>query len=202
MNKLIVKSFCVVTLVLASFLCQAEQVKEPPPPVLKTYVLDPTHTYVLWHIDHFGFSKPSGKWMVEGTIGFDKDQLKNSNVSATINTENITTGITRLDDHIKSKDFLDVVQFPKATFVSTSVESSDNQTAKVNGTLTLHGVSKPITLDVIINKVEPSPISQKPTIGFYAFTKLRRSDFGINAYLPGLSDQVDIEIQGEATLKE
>lgn len=202
MKKIIINGFCVVTFILMPFLSLAAEGQTTPPPILKTYEIDPTHTYVLWHIDHFGFSKPSGKWMAEGTIGFDKNQLKNSNVNVTINTTDITTGITRLDDHIKSKEFLDVVQFPKATFVSTSIESTDNQTAKVNGNLTVHGVTKSVTLDVIINKSEPSPLTQKQTIGFSGFTKLKRSDFGINAYLPGLSDDVDIEIQGEAVAKE
>ncbi len=136
--------------------------------------------------------------MVDGNIEWDKDKMENSKVNAKINIEKVITGIPKLDKHILGKDFLDTTKFPTATFVSDKIETTDNKTLKVHGTLTLHGVSKPITLDATLNKAGMSPVSNKETIGFTAKTRLKRSDFGINAYLPGLGDNVDIDIEMEA----
>jgi polyisoprenoid-binding protein YceI len=163
-----------------------------------TYVLDPGHTYVLWRISHFGFSNPSGKWYANGTIILDETKPENSKLNVTIQTDSIDTGIPKLDEHLKSKDFFDVKQYPTATFVSDKIKMTGKDSAKVFGTLTLHGVSKPVVLDVKLNKLGISPISNKKTAGFSATTKLKRSDFDIKAYLPGLGDAVKIDIEAEA----
>ena len=76
------------------------------------------------------------------------------------------------------------------------------ESAKVYGTLTMHGVSKPVVLDVKLNKLGMSPITNKKTAGFTATTKLKRSDFNIKAYLPGLGDEVEIAIESEANKSE
>lgn len=163
-----------------------------------TYTLDPGHTYVLWHINHFGFSNPSGKWFANGTVILDETKPDNSKVDVTIQTASIDTGIPKLDEHLKSADFLDVKQYPTATFVSDKVQMTGKESAKVFGTLTLHGVAKPVVLNVKLNKLGLSPISNKKTAGFTATTQLKRSDFNIKAYLPGLGDDVKIDIEAEA----
>jgi polyisoprenoid-binding protein YceI len=163
----------------------------------ETYALDPTHSYVLWHISHFGFSNPSGKWMVNGTLILDEKKLQDSKLNVTIQVANVDTGIAKLDEHLRSKDFFDVAQFPTATFVSDKIDVS-GKTAKVHGILTVHGVSKPVTLDVTLNKLGMSPVSNKKTAGFTASTKLKRSDYGMVTYLPGLGDEVNINIEAEA----
>lgn len=165
----------------------------------ETYKLDSGHTYVLWHISHFGFSNPSGKWYANGTLVLDEAKPQNSKVDVIINTADINTGIAKLDEHLKGKDFFNVDQFPTATFVSNKVNVTGKNTAKVQGTLTLHGVAKPVTLDVTLNKAGMSPVSNKKTVGFTASTKIKRSDFGITAYLPGLGDEVKINIEAEAS---
>lgn len=164
----------------------------------ETYTLDPGHSYVLWRISHFGFSNPSGKWYANGTVLLDEKKPQNSKVNVTIDTATINTGILELDKHLKSKDFFDVEQFPTATFVSNKVEIIGKDHAKVFGTLTLHGVSKPIVLNVKLNKLGMNPISNKITAGFSATTTLKRSEFGIKAYLPNLGDDVKIDIETEA----
>lgn len=163
----------------------------------ETFTLDPSHTYVLWHINHFGFSNPSGKWMAEGTLVLDETRPQDSKVNVTIHTADIVTGIPKLDEHLKKKEFFDVTKFPTATFVSDKVNVTGKNTAKVHGILTIHGVTKPITLDVTLNKIGISPITQKKTAGFTASTKLKRSDFGMTTYLPGLGDEVKINIEAE-----
>lgn len=164
----------------------------------ETLTLDPMHTYVEWHINHFGFSNPSGKWMANGTLVLDKDQPQNSKVNATIKVGDMITGIDELNKHLKSKLFFDVASFPIATFVSDKVDVTGKDTAKVHGILTVHGVSKPIVLDVKLNKAGVNPISNKMTAGFTASTTLNRSSFGINTLVPGLSDEVKINIEAEA----
>src|SRR5476649_1750663 len=109
----------------------------------ETYTFDPHHSYVLWHVNHFGFSDVSGKWYVKGTLTLDQDNLKNSKVNVTIKVADLSTGLTDLDEHLKDKLFFNVAQFPNATFVSNKVDTVDNSNAKVSGILTVHGVSKP-----------------------------------------------------------
>ncbi len=164
----------------------------------ETYTIDSRHSYVLWHISHFGFSNPSGKWFVQGTIVLDKDKPQDSKVNVTISIADMVTGDEELNTHLKDKSFFDVAQFPTATFVSDKVVVTGKDTAKVHGILTLHGVSKPIVLQVKLNKAGQNPVNDKMAVGFTANTKLKRSDFGISAFLPGLSDEVKIEIEAEA----
>lgn len=163
-----------------------------------SYTFDPAHTYVLWHINHFGFSNPSGKWLAEGSLVLDSAKPENSKVNATIHVADFITGIPKLDEHLKGDMFFNVAKFPTATFVSNEVKVTGKDTAKILGTLTVHGVSKPVTLDVTLNKMGTNPITMKPSVGFTATTQLKRSDFGINAFLPGLGDEVIINIEAEA----
>lgn len=163
-----------------------------------TYTLDPMHTYVLWHINHFGFSNPSGKWLAEGTLVLDEEKPQNSKVNVNIQTANFITGIPELDKHLKGPLFFDVARFPTATFVSNQIEVKDKKTALVHGILTVHGVSKPVTLDVTLNKMAMNPVSNKMSAGFSAITKIKRSDFGITTALPGLGDDVTLNIEAEA----
>ncbi len=163
------------------------------------YTLDPNHTYVLWHINHFGFSNPSGKWMASGTLVLDEAKPQNSKVNVTIKTADVVTGIKELDEHLQSPLFFDMKQYPTTTFVSDKVDMTGKNTAKVHGILTLHGVSKPITLDVTLNKIGINPITNKQSAGFTASTHLLRSDFNMNTLLPGISDDVTLNIEAEAS---
>jgi polyisoprenoid-binding protein YceI len=150
----------------------------------ETFQLDPGHTYVLWRISHFGFSYPAGKWMANGTIKIGE----------------IDTGNPKLNEHLLSKAFFDVAQFPTATFVSDKVNLTGKDTAKVTGVLTLHGVSKPVTLNVKLNKIGTNPITEKKAIGFSATTELKRSDFGMETLLPALGNEIKLNIEAEGEL--
>lgn len=165
-----------------------------------TYTLDPTHTAVTFHINHFGFSSPSGKFMnAEGTVTLDQESPEKSKVEVTIPVSAINTGVEKLDEHLKSADFFDVENHPNATFVSTSVDVISEDTAKVHGDLTIHGVTKPVTLDVRLNQIAEN-MFKKQTAGFSASATIKRSDFGISTYLPGLSDEVRLDIESEANM--
>jgi len=164
----------------------------------ETFILDDNHSYVLWRIKHLGFSTQSGKWFVKGSVSLDKDNPENSHVEVSIDMDKLVTGLPELDKHLKDKLFFDVAKYPTATFVSNKVKQLSDNTAKIEGTLNFHGVSKPITLDVTLNKVGKNPINDRTTVGFTATTELKRSDFGMNTLLPALGDEVSIEIGAEA----
>ena len=164
----------------------------------ENYTFDPHHTSVVWHINHFGFSNPSGKWMASGNAVLDEKNPQNSKVNITIPIASVVTGVPELDEHLQGPLFFDSAKFPTATFVSNKIEVTGKTTAKVYGMLTLHGVSKPVILDAVLNKSDINPISNKPSVGFSAVTGLKRSDFGIDTLMPGLSDNVKINIEAEA----
>lgn len=169
----------------------------------ETYSFDPTHTNIVWKAEHFGFSKPSGRFGIEdGTLVLDEDAPANSSVNIVIDTTDLVTGIEKFDAHLKSADFLDVENFPTATFKSTAIEVTGEKTAKVTGDFTLHGVTKPVTLDMTLNKIDVNPISQKKTAGFSGSVVIKRSDYGIDLYVPNVSDTVEISIEAEAGLVE
>ncbi len=170
------------------------------PSQAKTYTFDPLHSTVVWQVSHFGFSKPSGKFFARGTLQYDPQDLKNSQVNATLNLTEGVTGIPDLDKHLKGKLFFNVEQFPTATFISNNVDITAQHVSKVHGLLTLHGITKPITLDVKLNQIAQNPINDKESIGFSATAQLKRSDFGMTTMLPGIGDEVSLIIEVEASL--
>lgn len=164
----------------------------------ETYTIDPSHSSVLWRINHLGFSNYSGKWMAKGTLVLDEKKPQDSKVNVTIDVADIITGNAELDKHLRDKMFFNTEKFPIATFVSDKIQIINKKTAKLHGTLTLLGVSKPITLDVALNKIGENPITNKMTAGFSATTVIKRSDFGMNALVPALGDTVKIDVEVEA----
>lgn len=168
----------------------------------ETYTLDSSHTNIDWRISHFGFSSPSGKFTkAEGTLVLDEKDPSKSSVKVTLSPTNVITGIEKLDEHLKGKDFFNVAEFPDASFVSTAVKVTGKDTALVTGNLTVHGVTKPVTLKTKLNKIAVNMFNKK-TAGFSATTTIKRSDFGIVTYLPNLGDEVEIHIEVEANLAQ
>jgi polyisoprenoid-binding protein YceI len=168
----------------------------------ETYNFDPNHTNINWNANHFGFSSPSGRFgLKDGSITIDEAAPANSSVNVTIDVNGLVTGIPKFDEHLKSPDFLDAAKFPEATFKSTKVETGADNTAKVTGDLTLHGVTKPVVLDVKLNKQGENPMTKIKSVGFSGKTVIKRSEFGIDKYVPNVSDEVTIAIEAEAGLK-
>lgn len=184
------RQILVLSITLFSFISSSQAAEK--------FIIDPTHSYVLWHVQHFGFSTQAGKWYVNGTIMLDTDKLEQSKVQVSIPITHMVTGIEELNKHLKSKLFFEADRFPTATFVSDKISRTGKNTAKVHGVLTLHGISKPITLNATINKQGVNPITDKMTVGFSANTTLKRSDFGISGFLPDISDEVKLDIATEA----
>ena len=165
------------------------------------YDLDAKHTQVRFGWSHFGFSHQEGRFdQVDAQFQFDATDPTKSTLAVTIPVASLDTGVPALDEHLKSPDFFDAAQFPTATFKSTKVEAVGPKALKVSGDLTLHGVTKPVVLDVTINQVGPYPMGGRPAAGFDATTTLKRSDFGITQYVPNVSDDIALSITAEAHL--
>ncbi len=164
-----------------------------------TYTLDPGHTMVLFSWNHFGFSNPTANLgQVEGTLVYDEKDPSKATVEATLPLSGLDSFVPKLDEHLKSADFLDAAKYPNVTFKSTKVTPAGKGKLKVVGDLTVHGVTKPVTLDVTLNKIGPHPMMKVQTVGFDATTTIKRSDFGVGAYVPNVSDEIKVRITTEA----
>ena len=167
----------------------------------ENYTLDPNHTNITWSANHFGFSNPSGKFTsVQGTLVLDEAKPENSKVNVTITLAGELSGVPKLDEHLKSDAFFDTAKFPSATFFSDKVVVTGQNTAKVYGSLTLHGVSKPLTLKIDSFQCQPNPMTHKEVCGADATATFDRSDYGVDygkAY--GFKMWVKLEIQVEGS---
>jgi polyisoprenoid-binding protein YceI len=163
------------------------------------YEIDPTHTSVLFGISHMGFSSYHGRFnSVSGTLDFNATVPEKSALSVTIPIESIDTNHRELEGKLKGADWFDAAQFPTATFTSTRIEKLSETTGKITGNLTLHGVTQPLTLDVTFNGAGENPFAKSPMLGFSAKGSIKRSDFGLGKYAPGVSDETELSIAVEA----
>lgn len=166
-----------------------------------TYKLDPGHTMVLFSWNHFGYSNPTADFgLGEGTLVFDEQHPANSSVDVTLPLDLLDTHVPALDEHLKKPDFLDAGTYPVVTFKSTQVQPLGGNKFKVTGNLTVHGVTKPVVLDATLNKIGPHPMSKAQSIGFDATASIKRSDFGVGAYVPNVSDEIAIRITTEGSV--
>ncbi len=166
-----------------------------------TYNLDPIHTNVTWHANHFGFSTPSGKFSkTEGIILLNEKKPEKSSVKVKIYTESISTGFVQFDEHLKGPDFFNVAKFPEAEFVSDKVELKGKNKAKVHGYLTLLGIKKHVVLNVKLNKISEHPFTKKRTAGFSIIGYIKRSDFGMSYGIPSVADNIELRIETEASI--
>ncbi len=172
----------------------------------ETWTLDKDHTEVRFTWDHLGMSRQGGRFRdVSGTVEFDPEKLEAGSVEVSIPLASISTGIAKLDEHlIKTKDFFDAADFPQITFKSTGVKPKSDRTLDVNGDLTINGITRPVTLDVVWTFTGDHPMASiNPTFaglqvsGFSATTQILRSDWGIKRTIPYISDEIRITIETE-----
>ncbi len=167
----------------------------------ESYTIDPLHTFSNFTIDHLGFSTMHGRFgKITGKLTIDREKGTGT-VEVVIDATSVNTGYEKRDDHIRSPDFLNVMEFPTITYKSTKVVINANKSAVVDGNLTLAGVNKPVRLTVkrmncAINPMDPT---QKQFVcGFDAETKIKRSDFGVKFALPLVGDDMPISFEVEA----
>ncbi|USI72075.1 YceI family protein [Sphingomonas morindae] len=162
-----------------------------------TYKVEPGHTQIVFAVDHMGFSIFRGVFSgASGSLTLDPADIAKTALSVTVPTASVKTTSAKLDEELVSSDWLDAQRYPQASFVSTKINPGPNNTARVEGTLTLHGVTKPATMMVHFHGAGTNPMSKAQTIGFDGRLGFNRSDFGVAKYVPVVSDHVELTIAG------
>ena len=163
------------------------------------YNLDSSHSQILFSYNHLGFSTTYGMFSgFAGEIMFDADNPAASSVSVSMPVKSMFTGWEQRDGHFMSPDFFDATDDEMVSFVSTGIEVTGEGTAVITGDLTLNGVTKSVALDTKLNQAGDNPMANKPWLGFDATTTLLRSDYGLGAFAPAVSDEVAVMISVEA----
>lgn len=167
------------------------------------YVLDASHSQVLFSYNHLGFSTTYGMFAgFEGEISFDQENAANSSVSVSIPALSMFTGWEKREGHFMSDDFFGAKEGDMVTFVSTSIEVTGDGTANITGDLTMNDITKSVVLDAKLNKSGTHPQSQKEWAGFDATTTLLRSEFDMGLAVPFVSDEVEVMLSIEAMKAE
>ncbi len=163
------------------------------------YVLDPSHSQVVFSYNHLGFSTTTGMFSgFEGEIMFDQEDPAASSVSVALPVVEMITGWQQRDAHFMSEDFFAAAEGDLVTFTSTAIEVTGENTAMITGDLTMNGVTKPVVLDAKLNQAGEHPMAGKQWAGFDATTTLVRSEFELGKFAPFVGDEVEIRISVEA----
>ncbi len=174
------------------------------------YSLDETHASLTWKVSHLGLSNYTARFTnFDADLTLDPAAPENSSLTATIDPMSIETDYP----HVEKKDFnkklatgedwFNAVAHPQITFKSTALTKTSDTTGTMTGDLTFLGVTKPVTLDVTLNGAMAShPFTNQPALGFSARGSLERSDWGMEAYLPNIGNEVEIIIEAEFTKAE
>lgn len=146
-----------------------------------TYVLDPHHTYPSFEADHMGgLSVWRGKFTeTSGKVVYDKE-AKSGSIDITVNVGSIDFGMAKMDEHAKSAEIFDVAKYPMATYTGKFSKFNGATPTEAAGSLTLHGVTKPVTLEIHSFLCKPNPMSKKEVCGADASASFDRADFGVN----------------------
>ncbi|MEP0139159.1 YceI family protein [Tateyamaria sp.] len=167
------------------------------------YTLDASHSQVIFSYDHLGYSTTFGMFSgFEGEITFDQNHPSASSVAVSMPTKSMFTGWEQREGHFMSDDFFGATDEDVITFASTSIEVTGTDTALITGDLTMNDVTKSVVLDATLNQVGTHPQANKAWAGFDATTTLLRSDFGLGAFAPYISDEVAVQISVEAGIAE
>jgi polyisoprenoid-binding protein YceI len=166
----------------------------------QTWTWDKPHSQLNFGITHLTINEIDGTFTsVDATLTASKDDLTDAQIQLTADVNSINTGNDQRNTHLKSADFFDAAQFGTLTFKSTSFQKVADKTYKLAGSLSFHGVTKPVVLDVIYNGNIVNPMSKKTTAGFKITGTIKRSDFGIAPSFPvaALSDEVKLNANAE-----
>lgn len=167
------------------------------------YTLDASHSQIVFDYNHIGFSTTFGMFSgFEGEIMFDQDDPSASSVTVSMPVASMFTGWEKRDGHFMSGDFFGASGEDMISFQSTSINVTGDATADITGDLTMNGVTQSVVLDATLNKAAKHPMRGADWAGFDATTVLKRSDFGLGAFAPAVSDEVNVRISIEAMKAE
>ena len=162
------------------------------------YEFDKSHTRILFFINHLGFSETVGEFTdYDGAFTFDTEKPETSTVNVTLKPTGVRTPSKALDEHLQKEEFFNSAKFPDIRFTSKNIKVTGTNTGEVTGDLTLLGVTKPVTLQVTLNKADYQPITNNFVAGFKLTATLKRSDFGMTNAIPMVGDEVRLEAYTE-----
>jgi polyisoprenoid-binding protein YceI len=162
-----------------------------------TYKADPAHSSIIYRVKHMNTSYSWGRFNVlAGSFSLDEQDPSQSKFEFQVKTASIDSGNAQRDGHLKSPDFFNATQFPTITFKSTSVSKTGNDSYDVNGDLTLHGVTKPVTFKLTKTGAGRGPMGGT-IAGVEANTALKRSDFKMSSMLNAVGDDVTVYVSVE-----
>ncbi len=168
---------------------------EPSAAQAGTYALEPVHTRVLFKVSHLGFTNWYGDFSgASGTLSLNSRNPSASHVEVSLPMTQVSTTNTMLDSELKGPDWFDAAKYPAAVFRSGKITMTGTDRATVDGELTLHGVTRPVSLQAKFNASGVNPLSKAYTVGFEATGTVKRSDFGITTDVPLVGDDVTLII--------
>lgn len=169
------------------------------------YAIDRGHTEVIFGWSHAGVSMQHGEFTnVSGILTLEPDNLEQSKIDVTIDAKSVRTGVEEFDGHLNGPQWLHTLKFPEIRFVSTSIEVTGDETAKITGDLTLRGVTKPVVLDTKLTHRGAHPVGKwmnyykGPWVAFHAKTKIDHQAFGVGSYSTGpIFIEINTEMKGQ-----
>ena len=169
----------------------------------EAYVLDPSHSQIVFTYNHLGFSTGTGMFSgFEGEIQFDQEDPAASAVTVSFPVTTMLTGWEARFEHFMSPDFFGATEDKTVSFTSTGIEVTGDNTALITGDLVLNGVTKEVVLDAKLNQAGMHPMENKAWAGFDATVTLLRSDYNLGLFAPYVSDEVEVMISVEAMKAE
>jgi polyisoprenoid-binding protein YceI len=188
------RTITVATLAAGLSLATAAQAQAPKQDV------DLDHVSVIWSVSHGGFSKVTGQFRQINKVEFvfDRSDVSKSSVKVEIEAASLDSNHAYRDNWARSEAELNVWKFRTITFESTKIEKTGDNTGRMIGNLTMHGVTHPVTMDVTYNKGGKHISGNYSIDGFTATGKLKRSDFGMKAFIPWIGEDIEFVIQLEA----
>jgi polyisoprenoid-binding protein YceI len=207
MKKLLAAGAMTALLSLAAVAphAMAQPVASQDPNTVKagTYKIEPNHTQIGFSVSHMGFTNFLGLFSgASGTLQLDPAKSSAAKLQVSVSVQTVLTTAPALDDELRGDKWFDVAHFPTATFTSTKVTPTGKGTATITGDLTLHGVTKPVTLKARFFGAGVNPLDKAYTTGFEATGTIKRGDFGIKTYLPLIGDDVQLTISGAFELQQ
>ena len=162
------------------------------------YAVDKSHTSVTFSYFHQGLSYPLLRATgVDGELDLDSDALQNSRASIAMDVESIRSNLDYFDKELASRKFFHADKYPHITFAKHSYTPSNESTGELTGFVTIREITKPVVLSIQINGAIQHPALNTPVIGFSASGSLKRSDFGLDRFIPMVGDQVEIRVEAE-----
>lgn len=163
------------------------------------WIWDNIHSQLNFAVTHNTINEFDGNFTtVSAKMAASKEDLSDAQITLTADINSINTGNEARNNHLKSDAFFDAGKFATLTFTSTSFEKVEGKNYRLSGNLTLHGVTKPVVLDVVFNGTVANPMNKKTTAGFKVTGRIRRSDFGLGPDLPVSVVSDDVVINGNA----